>query len=64
MNPTKFGEVLVIVARSWALKRIGATRLWWLLVLKAKKIVYPEHDDVYLKECLENLKGKGTDLLL
>ena len=25
-------------------------------------IIYPEHDDVYLVECLENLKGKGIDL--
>ena len=25
-------------------------------------IIYPEHNDVYLIECLENLKGKGIDL--
>lgn len=24
--------------------------------------IYPEHDDDYLQECLENLKGKGIDL--
>lgn len=27
--------------------------------VESKEIIYPEHDDVYLKECLENLKGKG-----
>lgn len=25
-------------------------------------IIYPEHNDEYLKECLENLKEKGIDL--
>lgn len=29
-------------------------------LLIAKDVpIYPEHDDAYLKECLENLKGKG-----
>ena len=23
--------------------------------------IYPEHNDAYLKECIENLKGKGVD---
>lgn len=26
------------------------------------EMVYDEHDDAYLQECLENLKGKGIDL--
>ena len=26
------------------------------------EIIYPEHNDEYLQECLENLKGKGIDL--
>lgn len=26
------------------------------------EIIYPEHNDAYLQECLENLKGKGIDL--
>lgn len=26
------------------------------------EIIYPEHNDAYLQECLENLKGKGVDL--
>jgi uncharacterized protein (TIGR02328 family) len=24
--------------------------------------IYPEHNDAYLQECLENLKKKGIDL--
>lgn len=24
--------------------------------------IYPEHNETYLQECLENLKGKGIDL--
>lgn len=27
------------------------------------EIIYPEHDDKYLKECLLNLKGKGAELV-
>lgn len=26
------------------------------------KIIYPEHNDLYLKECLDNLHNKGIDL--
>lgn len=29
---------------------------------KHEGIVYPEHDDDYLKECIENLKAKGIAL--
>lgn len=29
------------------------------MFVKGDELVYPEHDEVYLKECLENLKGKG-----
>ena len=29
---------------------------------KHEGIVYPEHDDDYLKECIENLKAKGIVL--
>lgn len=25
-----------------------------------REFLYPEHDDKYLKECLDNLKGKGV----
>lgn len=24
--------------------------------------IYPEHDDRYLQECIENLKGKGVKI--
>ena len=24
-----------------------------------QRIIYPEHNDAYLQECLDNLKGKG-----
>ncbi|MEO3947051.1 TIGR02328 family protein [Gorillibacterium sp. CAU 1737] len=27
-------------------------------------LIYPEHDEAYLQECLDNLKGKGIDLSL
>ena len=25
-------------------------------------IIYPEHNDEYLRECIENLKGKGVEI--
>ena len=25
-------------------------------------IIYDEHDDIYLRECIENLRGKGIDV--
>ncbi|MBQ1182449.1 MAG: hypothetical protein IIX53_02140 [Phascolarctobacterium sp.] len=31
---------------------------------KHERIVYPEHDDDYLKECIDNLKAKGIALLI
>ena len=34
---------------------------YWYSILRGK-MIYPEHDDAYLQECLENLKGKGIDL--
>ena len=30
--------------------------------LNKRKTVYPEHDDYYLKECLDNLETKGAEL--
>lgn len=30
--------------------------------LPLTKPIYPEHDDAYLKACLENLKNKGIEL--
>lgn len=32
------------------------------LVYDENALVYREHNDAYLQECLENLKGKGIDL--
>lgn len=26
-------------------------------------IIYPEHDDAYLQECIENLKSKGIEIV-
>jgi uncharacterized protein (TIGR02328 family) len=26
------------------------------------KIIYPEHNNEYLKECIDNLRGKGIDV--
>ena len=34
---------------------------YWYSALRGK-MIYPEHNEAYLKECLENLKGKGIDL--
>lgn len=28
----------------------------------ANIIIYPEHNNAYLKECIENLKGKGIEI--
>lgn len=33
-----------------------------LAKMKSDVLVYPEHNDEYLKECLENLAGKGIVL--
>lgn len=30
--------------------------------LAAGGLIYPEHDDAYLEECLKNLEGKGINL--
>ena len=52
--------------------------LWWLRGYRGKSfgkqtlkelikpkigIVYPEHDDKYYQECIENLKHKGIDIM-
>lgn len=28
------------------------------------ELVYPEHDDDYLRECIDNLRGKGIEVSL
>ena len=35
----------------------------WKKIYAGMKTVYPEHDDFYLKECLENLDSKGAELV-
>ena len=44
----------------------GWTNFVWAteLCLESKKglIIYPEHNDEYLKECIDNLKSKGIDV--
>ena len=42
----------------------NATIVWDLIELTSFKnyIIYPEHNDEYLVECLENLRSKGIDL--
>lgn len=34
----------------------------WMDVNQMGKIIYPEHNDEYLKECIDNLRGKGVDV--
>lgn len=34
----------------------------WAQVIEINGLIYEEHDDEYLKECLENLKGKGIEI--
>ena len=55
---------------NWRGKIIGEDKEWTnqesvdIVVKDAQngKHIYPEHNDEYLKECLENLKEKGIDL--
>jgi uncharacterized protein (TIGR02328 family) len=35
-----------------------------VLTEKASSPIYPEHDEDYMKECLENLAGKGIQLTI
>ena len=34
----------------------------WMNINQMGQIVYPEHNDEYLKECIDNLRGKGVDV--
>lgn len=52
-------------------KQLGVDKHWYnILILLTpvrdldgnERILYPEHDDVYLKGCLDNLKRKGVIL--
>ena len=33
----------------------------WMDGNQMGKMIYPEHNDAYLRECIENLEGKGID---
>ena len=35
---------------------------FWLTLASQEKPIYKEHDNNYLKECIENLKAKGIEL--
>jgi uncharacterized protein (TIGR02328 family) len=36
----------------------------WMNINQMGKIIYPEHNDDYLQECIDNLKGKGIEIRL
>ena len=52
---------------NWRGDKIGEDN--WIIgtnysnLVNINKIIYPEHNDEYLKECIDNLKSKGFDLL-
>ena len=52
---------------NWRGDKIGEDN--WIIgtnysnLVNINKIIYPEHNDEYLKECVDNLKSKGIDLL-
>lgn len=56
-NPNYRGKVLGIV-ENWADEDI--VDIWHNL--PKGKLIYPEHNDEYLKECIDNLKSKGIDI--
>ena len=52
---------------NWRGDKIGEDN--WIIgtnysnLVNINKIIYPEHNNEYLKECVDNLKSKGIDLL-
>ena len=36
----------------------------WMDGNQMDKTIYPEHNDDYLKECLDNLKSKGIEIII
>lgn len=34
------------------------------ILTTSNDIIFPEHDDIYLQECLDNLKSKGIEINL
>ena len=52
---------------NWRGKTLGRQEGWVNpcfveLVYDENALVYREHDDAYLQECLDNLKGKGIEI--
>lgn len=57
--------------RNWRGKTLGEQDNWcdrneclrlWENAREEGLMIYSEHNDEYLKECIENLKGKGIDI--
>ena len=40
----------------------GTTITDFLMAIEAGAIIYPEHNDEYLQECINNLKEKGIEI--
>ena len=38
--------------------------VWFFEDAMNGEMIYPEHNDEYLQECIENLKGKGIEICL
>ena len=36
----------------------------WMNINQIGQIIYPEHNEAYLNECLDNLKSKGIEITL
>lgn len=48
--------------RNYRGKRLSCTSLMLNSIAVPKLLVYPEHNDAYLKECVDNLHRKGVIL--
>lgn len=53
---------LVLVRTKNRGKQLGVDVQWYDLhtLLLTARMIYPEHNGIYLKECLDNLKRKGV----
>ena len=53
---------------NWRGQTLGLQKDWTdnidLLFALNRPIIYPEHNDMYLQECLDNLHNKGIDVKL
>lgn len=48
-------------------KKLGFEENWCepsviIALVEGKELIYPEHNDAYLNECLENLRRKGIEI--